>query len=170
MTNDQEIRGIIEKLDLLVTRENAKIYIDYDIHETDGQILGNEKGFLRLGIEVLKCAYADYIDPTVIDSEILVKFNKKAAGFDPSELRSNELQSEVSHSVPFDIYYMLPEKQYNPLWLFRRVDNPHSFIKKAEKTKKKDIPSFIWTIIPYAIIAIFFLGILQIFEFLKNLH
>lgn len=60
--NDAYIKELIENLDQSVSSEGAAVRLDqYGGGPDESQITGNRVGYLRLGIEFLKAAYAEPI-------------------------------------------------------------------------------------------------------------
>jgi len=84
----EEIEAIIERLDSAIRKEGAAVLFDqYGGGPDESRIVANESGYLRLGIEFLKGAYAEK-DPDVddgnsisIDLEYLVS-PESDVGFD----------------------------------------------------------------------------------------
>jgi hypothetical protein len=57
--NRQQIEEAVEFLDSQISRENARVKLhQYGGGPDEGQIIANEAGYLRLGIEFLKAAFA----------------------------------------------------------------------------------------------------------------
>ena len=60
MSNDQKIQEIIEQLDQMVSKDGAVLVEGYIDSEQGGEFYeANRQGYLRLGIEFLKGAYAE---------------------------------------------------------------------------------------------------------------
>lgn len=55
---DEALSGLIDELDRGIPREGAKVQLFSDSDGTEGGILGNRLGYLRLGVEMLKAATA----------------------------------------------------------------------------------------------------------------
>ena len=59
----EEIKHLVSELDKKVSKDNAFAYLDCIDHDvTEGIFKSNRKGYLRLGIEFLKAAFAPYLD------------------------------------------------------------------------------------------------------------
>ena len=57
--NQHQIQETIDLLDSSIPREDARVKLhQYGGGPSEGQVIANETGFLRLGIEFLKAAYA----------------------------------------------------------------------------------------------------------------
>jgi hypothetical protein len=56
--DDLQIQQIVRELEAAVTKDDAKLFIDYsggpDEREGDCEVIANRKGYLRAGIELLK--------------------------------------------------------------------------------------------------------------------
>jgi hypothetical protein len=67
--NEQSIKALVEKLDGMVPKDNAHIELAmYGGGPDESQIKGDQRGYLRLGIEFLKAAFATKMDPKSPDS------------------------------------------------------------------------------------------------------
>ena len=57
--DEDKIKAIIKQLDDEVPREGAKVILEqYGGGPDESQIVANQKGYLRLGVEFLKAAFA----------------------------------------------------------------------------------------------------------------
>lgn len=57
--DEQKIKNLVNELDLLVPRENAKIiFEEYGGGTDEDQFRGTKNGYLRFGIEIMKGAFA----------------------------------------------------------------------------------------------------------------
>jgi hypothetical protein len=71
--DDDEIRRIIDELDAAVSKDNAELIIHADdLEQPTFECIGNRKGYLRAGIELLRAAVvpmgaAYFITPVDID-------------------------------------------------------------------------------------------------------
>ncbi len=73
--NDPKIKKLIETLDSKIPRENATVkLVQYGGGPDESQIIANKAGYLRLGVELLKAAFAkqsdDSKDPNDIETSI----------------------------------------------------------------------------------------------------
>jgi len=58
--DEDKIKAIIKQLDDEVPREGAKVILEqYGGGPDESQIVANQKGYLRLGVEFLKAAFAE---------------------------------------------------------------------------------------------------------------
>lgn len=79
-----EIKNIVDGLDKRVSRDGARVQFDiYGGGSDEGRVQANQKGYLRLGIEFLKAAFApppkDIRDPdNIVDVDIDYLTNKDA--------------------------------------------------------------------------------------------
>jgi hypothetical protein len=75
--DDSEIQRLTNELDAAVTKDEAKLLIQWAGHqEHDGELyelVGNRKGYLRAGIELLKAALAP-LDPRDIFTPINIDY------------------------------------------------------------------------------------------------
>ena len=72
--NQQQIQEAIDLLDSSIPREGARVKLhQYGGGPDEGQVIANEAGFLRLGIEFLKAAFAapdSSGEPNAVDVDI----------------------------------------------------------------------------------------------------
>ena len=106
--DQQQIEETIELLDSLVPREGARVKLhQYGGGPDEGQVIANESGFLRLGIEFLKAAFAQpdsSNEPNAVEVDIdYLVTDDSSINFDWFERRdlpSSEPTSRGSRIVP----------------------------------------------------------------------
>ena len=55
----EDIKKLVDQLDMLVPKENAKVLMtQYGGGPDESKLVANERGYLRLGIEVMKLSFA----------------------------------------------------------------------------------------------------------------
>jgi hypothetical protein len=71
----EQIKELVRQLDALVPKEGAAVRIESYDRFCEGQIVANSLGFLRLGIGLLKAAYAPIVPGDVKASVVDVDFD-----------------------------------------------------------------------------------------------
>jgi hypothetical protein len=76
IVTDEQIARLIEELDCAITRDDAKLVIHLD-HDDEAagvcEFIGNRKGYLRLGIEMLRAAAAP-LEPNALFTPISLDY------------------------------------------------------------------------------------------------
>lgn len=102
--DDAEIQRIANELDAAVTKDNAKLLIQWAVHqkheghEHDGlcELTGNRKGYLRAGIELLKAAIV-HLDPNDIFTPINMDYLIVRGGVGVKRITQQE---DVEAAIP----------------------------------------------------------------------
>lgn len=116
--NDEKILNLIDQIDKAVDKKGAAVKLsEYGGGPDESKIIANRKGYLRLGIEFLKAAYAD---PIKFDDE-------------------DQNQKEEIEDIEVEIDYLLvPESKVNFDW-FQRTENIKEPLEYKETLKNKII-------------------------------
>ena len=104
--DNDNVRKLIETLDVLIPREAARIRLDQlNMNAKGGVFVGNKNGYLRLGIEFLKAGIAEQQHlmvgprPAHMEWKYLVSQKSIVFGFDEF-LRDNALEADPTFADP----------------------------------------------------------------------
>jgi hypothetical protein len=135
---EEELRKIISRLDECIPKDGAIVKLaQYGGGPDEGMIVGNKRGYLRLGVEFLKGAIAE---PT----------------------RNSKGDEKV---IPVDLEYMIQSgSSINFDWFERLEDIEPDIIRKPPTLLLKLLPSFIFTII-IGILVLAIIGLVAIINY-----
>ena len=90
-TNEAAAEELVAKLDALVPREDARVLLSqYGGGPDESRVIANRRGYLRLGIEFLKAAFAPHEKQHLIKADIRYLLTDDSnVGFDWFERRED---------------------------------------------------------------------------------
>ena len=100
--NDQEIKELVDKLDSAASKDNATVKINFLGHSDEGTIMyATKSGYLRLGIEFMKGAFAEKDNNDREDDSITIDLDyliSKDSDIHLDDFERNKNISQVNHN------------------------------------------------------------------------